>query len=1087
MTEVKSEEYLDRLVSELQQTGVNLSTNNIQVNRKDSPEDFELRTILDMQERIGKKYSSEQMDILRHHGDACILACAGSGKALINSTPVMVENGVTCIGMLNVGDKVYDANGKLQTVEAIYPQGKKRVYDITFSNNTVVSCCEDHLWKITGGGYTRSVVKSTKDIIKKFYNKNKGIKIEVNSREHTNSVYNLFPFKLRVPYVKPIEKPRAKLTIDPYILGVFCNSMFCYSLTVNNNFDIVRFDKAMNKLHVRYYIEMLSSRFRNITIINPGAVIKAINDQFDDFKIDNEKLVTSIISNCSIKQRSDFIDGVLHSYGYISNKGYILSIDSPDVNFGVLDVLTRTGYIVCKYNEHAYYVEKILNNNYSIGISSITETDLFEPMTCITVSGKAGLFTLGNGIVTHNTTISTHLIVKRILTGEIADTSKLIFTTYSKAGTTEMQERLNKLLKKMNINKTVEVRTLHSFFLSILRSFGTTAGIISAADRSKYIRQACKDADYALKNDDLMTVDNLLSYQVNYLLSDQRTIDACVNTLDDLKLEQYSKIRQGYAKRKADAGVIDYDDMQSYLYLWLVKWGKSEVEQERATAEAVRNYCKAMWTDFYIDEAQDTSRIQFSIIRAMVSDPNNKNKLDRHLTFIGDDDQAIYQWRGSDPSIILSIGALFNMPTFVLSTNYRCKSAVVDYATAGVKCNSNRYNKGMQSYKDGGSVRILQSTKLDLYSLSELAMKQIKKWIADGSPLDSIAVLSRNNFHLALLNNMLLKDGIYCKTSEDMKFTKSYLYKDIKMLMNMCEPTWDKNVTQAMLWKLCRFLNMNNAAAIAEFQDNNGLSLEDTLGYIVKNYISSDIGFDKQLRLTVQAKQKIEYYVNKLTYNTQTDIATLYRVLTSGTKDEKLEALTFMYYQSTEYMYKTMDKKRSVKGIIEYIKTFVDTEGFDKMSEFFRVTEQLESGSMVIPGDKVTLSTVHSAKGREWKNVIMFASDNVSEPSLDSVAAMLHDNMQVHDIFSYIDEERRLFYVGNTRAKENLLVITYKEPSVFILESLGIIPADGHNNESIVQFSQDKSWFDRYRHEVETMLEDKDNKYYFDMDTLETT
>ena len=96
-------------------------------------------------------------------------------------------------------------------------------------------------------------------------------------------------------------------------------------------------------------------------------------------------------------------------------------------------------------------------------------------------------------------------------------------------------------------------------------------------------------------------------------------------------------------------------------------------------------------------------------------------------------------------------------------------------------------------------------------------------------------------------------------------------------------------------------------------------------------------------------------------------------------------------------------------------------DGFDKMMDFLRVTEQLEGGKMVIPGEKMTLTTIHSAKGREWKDVIMFACDNVSQPSFDGIHNMIEDGISVHDIFENLDEERRLFYVGNTRAKENLL------------------------------------------------------------------
>ena len=851
------------------------------------------------------------------------------------------------------------------------------------------------------------------------------------------------------------------------------------------------------------------------------------------------------------------------------------------------------------------------------------------------------------------TTVSTHLIAKRILTGEIKDVNKLIYTTYSKAGATEMKERLDILLRQLGVNLNVQVRTLHSFFLQVLRTFGVTANIIDGSERSKMIRQACKDAEFPLKDDDLMLIDNLLSYQVNCLLSDKKTIDSYVNTLEDLTLEQYSKIRKSYAYQKGAKSVIDYDDMQSYLYLWLVKYAKSKNQAERDIAKSVRDYCKAMYTDFYIDEAQDVSKIQFAIVRAMTADPNDLSKLDRNLVFIGDDDQCIaegtkirtsngikniedikvgdevetvfttdkheynvgfssvnavscktitgkivqltlsdgtilrgteehvcfikdihslytkhigdncrkeldnehdslsefygsgiikyymlemgkikknmyvpvivdkdvidlcvdkvelidytgkvydlsvpktrnfvvnnvvvhnciYQWRGGDPSIILSVGPTFNMPTFVLSTNYRCLNEIVDYATVGIKCNNSRYNKGMSAFNQGGSVKILPSEKEDLCSLSILAMNHIKWWLKQGHSLSDIAVLSRNNFHLALLSNMLLREGIYCNMTEDMKLTKSYMYQDVKDIISISEPTWKKELTAKVLWRLCRYMGAANARVIADFQDNSGLSFEDAIGWLIKHFVDNTVEFNKPINIALQAEEKLRYYMLKLSNETKSDMLTIYKALTCGDRDETVRTLLFQYLSASSFMYKSKDKNRSIVGLVQYIINLMKKDGFDKMMDFLRVTEQLEGGKMVIPGEKMTLTTIHSAKGREWKDVIMFACDNVSQPSFDGIHNMIEDGISVHDIFENLDEERRLFYVGNTRAKENLLVLTYGAPSIFILEALGLFKdKTGGNNDTILELVDSQDVATRYRDFIQSNILDINSKYYY--------
>ena len=1057
------------------------------------------------------------------------------------------------------------------------------------------------------------------------------------------------------------------------------------------------------------------------------------------------------------------------------------------------------------------------------------------------------------------TTLCINLIAKRILTGEIQDVNKMIYTTFSKSGATEMKERLDRLMATLGLGHIkVQVRTIHSFFLQVLRTFGVTADILSSHDRTRMVRQACKDAEFTLKNDELMIVDNLLSYQVNNLLSDKKLIDSYVNTLDDLDIDTYKKIRQSYSNQKNAKGVIDYDDMQSYLYLWLVKWSKSENPAEVEIATNVRNYCKAMWTNFYIDEAQDVSKLQFAILKAMVAVPNNPKILDRELVFIGDDDQClvegtevitnngikkieevqawdkvltgcghsqtmysavdaiskkyiegkiykihtksgktikgtgnhvgfakiipvdnlyytylmykhdigfrigttsavragnrrevrngidvrlmqeksdkiwilktsesledskyyeayfaykysipmyrfvtsdnyngvpetslgiesvkklhkelnsfenglrllndlgmyfeyphripqaegerckinhswfsskqrskygmhkseisintsnqeyidvfsdllnmtdrttdtkynyknarntspdldeqmklvkiiqdrckdkgiylevdsdakftdnkyiqlpfshmqkgmmiptveqyeengytcyrvvddiiesietelykgyvydlsipdlrnfvannvvvhncIYEWRGSDPSIILTISATFDMPTYVLSKNYRCKNEVVDYAAAGIKYNNSRYNKGMSAHEQGGTVKIALSTRKDLCTLSNIALNHIKWWTKNGYKLSDIAVLCRNNNHLAILNNMLLREGIYCNMTEDMKFTNSYIYSDLKDIMDLTEPNWKYAITAKMLWRMCRFMGQANATKISKFQDTCNISFDQVIGWIVKKFIDKTIEYDNKVKVSLQAEQEMEYVVSRFGKETRDDLETLYRALSCADRKESIETLFFLYRSASAFMYKSKDKARALDGMISYLRQLVQKDGVEKTLDFLRVTEQLENGKMVIPGEKMTLSTIHSAKGREWRNVIMFACDNISEPSFDGIVNMINDDVPVADIVANIDEERRLFYVGNTRAKENLFTITYMEPSVFILEALGIIPNTGKNNYDIVEMAQDNEWAVRYKDKINDMLLNSDSKYFYNFD-----
>ena len=220
--------------------------------------------------------------------------------------------------------------------------------------------------------------------------------------------------------------------------------------------------------------------------------------------------------------------------------------------------------------------------------------------------------------------------------------------------------------------------------------------------------------------------------------------------------------------------------------------------------------------------------------------------------------------------------------------------------------------------------------------------------------------------------------------------------------------------------------------------------------------------------------------MSKVGKETMDDLVIVYNAITCGNRAEAIEALLFQYLEATSFLYRSRDKNRSVRGLVKYINNLIKKDGVDGMINFLRMTEQFENGDMVIPGSKVTLTTIHSAKGREWKNVIMFACDNVSQPSFDGIYKMISDDIPVSDIYNNIDEERRLFYVGNTRAIENLLIITYNEPSAFILEALGAFGEPTNNNERILTLVQDRQWVENYKSFIQDNILDKNSKYYYD-------
>ena len=233
--------------------------------------------------------------------------------------------------------------------------------------------------------------------------------------------------------------------------------------------------------------------------------------------------------------------------------------------------------------------------------------------------------------------------------------------------------------------------------------------------------------------------------------------------------------------------------------------------------------------------------------------------------------------------------------------------------------------------------------------------------------------------------------------------------------------------------------------------------------------------FTDNVKVHAKAAEKLEDLIKRLSSDSRGDFKAIYEVVTSENELDRVWGLMNLYRNGTKFMYKSEDKTRILNGFLNYFYMMVKSDGLDKTFDFLRVAEQLEHGSMVIPGGKVDLTTIHGAKGKQWEKVIMLACDNISQPSFDGIVKMINDGIAVRDISENISEERRLFYVGNTRAIDELFVITYEEPSVFILEAMGLLENTVHNNYDIIEKAQIKGWFEEHKQKFITEVGSKYN------------
>lgn len=1073
---------------------------------KQEVERIDSEAIATLSRITGVKLSAEQEKVLRNHGGMCILACAGSGKALMNGTKVLTNYGYKPIETLKVGDVVYNEHGELQTVLGVYPQGKKRGYKVNFSNGDGVISCSEHLWQfreIREGAILDWQVENTA-YIAKLLEKNK-VCIPKN------------------PFINMLgigTNTEQKITVPPYMVGLLAGEYsdnFDYDTgyeefldqqqlevykqmsgnhSNNNdesdeNTDIaptdaisklcVRYDemnksiidealRILNELNILVFVDSSTGCLRLTCKID---TIDNLNQLFSAIKqynlVDSDGNTNGIIPQeymiASPYVRMEVLRGLIDKVGFIEDGTYIIPcsneklVDSVLFLADTLGIVGATRYKVMGRHEvripiysgmhklHSIrdidyeYYSRLADSRYAkdmIEIVGIEDTGEMYDMTCIKVTGDSELFLTERCIPTHNTTIVTNLIAKRIMTNEIADPSTLLCTTYSKSGAEEMETRLNRLLRMLGIYKNVSVKTLHAVYLKVLKEFGYPISVISERDRKKMLREVLKDLEISLSEDDFGVLNELLSYQVNNLLSDAAMTQSYVYTLKQISLDDYTKIRTGYNRKKISAKVIDFDDMQLYMYSLVCN----------SANQQVIDYCKRNWTDIYVDEAQDMSKIQYAILRKMISNP-------KKLVVIGDDDQCIYQWRGADPSIILNICADYEtMDRMILSTNYRCPANIVDRAAVGVKFNTTRSQKSMEAYKPGGKISVVDCGHTNLYDMSKHTYEYIRGLIEDEkvSP-DEIAILSRNNNQLILINNMLFKQGIHCSAGAEMKMTKYFGYYDVRNMLDFSKDTRSSELTSSCIGQLCSYMSKAMAIKIAKIQSECGIKTSVLLYMLLKygtslqiNTVEEEV---KNIKVPSIVQASIKSIMEYMGRDTKADIEELYAIMME--KDATTRAIRVLntYITRNAWKYKNnIDKGRTISGLVHYIKDIISAVGYEKTRDFLKTSERYDAGSMSVPGAKVCMSTMHSAKGREWDHVILFADDNVSFPSFQGINLQKEQGIAETDIYFGLDEGRRLHYVAMTRARKELTVFTSSmNPGLYLMESFGLFDVGNNGND----------------------------------------
>lgn len=577
--------------------------------------------------------------------------------------------------------------------------------------------------------------------------------------------------------------------------------------------------------------------------------------------------------------------------------------------------------------------------------------------------------------------------------------SNMLAISFSNKAVEEMKERYEKYRKKIGVKYagTPAFRTYHSLFLMLLKGLPKYENL-QVADLRNYRFELLKK----VRSDGLRDTSEILDEMLNYcsnLINKSISMDGLENLVIEgvsFQEDNYREVITTYHKMKAERKEVDFDDMMVQLY--------KELKANTGDIVELKTRFQAMYQYVFMDEYQDISKIQRDIMDNLIGDINK-------LTVYGDDDQSIYAFRGSESKIIVEF--IYHYPSatrIFLGDNYRCGRNILNVLKSSIEQNKVRVAKDLRAYNAGGEV-IAVPTDGSYEALAKLLVDEVKE--LDESEYTKVGILVRTNAQRTLLSDMLLEAGIAVDI-DNMNYSlrNNKVYKTILEIIGAIDRgenamfalhgrKFIPALSNHMFNTYKHNLNRNWYEEVVERNDYN--LPKDTLEALM------------QIKQTNNMKNKIGY-TWKLVRN---------------------------YYENlAKRGFGNFDKTMNIVKHMLVISKGLRPNDFEKVERKKEALLRINCKN----SEALKMYTIHAVKGQEFDSVYAIGLDSNIIPD-ENYMQRLYMQKGEEGCRAYVEEERRIFYVMGTRAK-NKLVLAYDKtnPSAFLYELNGIA-LEGVNGE----------------------------------------
>ena len=578
------------------------------------------------------------------------------------------------------------------------------------------------------------------------------------------------------------------------------------------------------------------------------------------------------------------------------------------------------------------------------------------------------------------TRVLTHRIAYLMVEKEVAPWNILAITFTNKAAR-EMKDRIGNLLGPDA--EDIWISTFHSMCVRILRrdidriGYSRTFSILDTTDQQSVIKQILKDQNIDPKKYDYRAILGAISSAKNELINSEEYEKTAAGYYEKVVSDVYKE----YEKRLRKNQALDFDDLIMKTILLFER------------VPEVLTYYQRKFQYIHVDEYQDTNRAQYMLVKMLAERFEN-------LCVVGDSDQSIYRWRGADIANILSFEKDYpNASVILLEQNYRSTKRILQAANQVIANNSNRKPKNLWTEN-------LEGNKIQYYNADNeqaeaaFVVGKILELTRNGEKkLNDVAILYRTNAQSRVMEEYLLKSNIPYSIVGGVKFYDRKEIKDILAYLRLISNPHDDISLRRIINVPKRGVGSTSVDKIADFAAMQDTSMFDALDSIELIGLSPKIS-----KTCLEFRDMIRNYSNMQDYLSVTELV-----------EEVLDKTGYKDMLKAE---KTIESQSRLENLDEFLSV---TKNFEEQNEDKSLVAFLTDLALVAdidqldkeetPQSSVTLMTLHSAKGLEFPVVFLLGLEEGVFPHSRSL--MEEEEME---------EERRLAYVGITRAEEELFL-----------------------------------------------------------------